>query len=278
MDIGTINELKIIRYTDNGAYLEDQEANEVLLPNKYLSEDLMIGDSINVFLYTDSQDRIVATTLTPHAMKNDFACLEIKDVNNIGAFLDWGLEKDLMVPFSEQNNRLKKGQWVLVYVYLDSITHRMTATSKVYKYTLNQENIELDEGQEVEILIGDTSVYGINAIIENKYAGLLYENEVFEELLKGSKRKAFVKKIREDGKIDLSLRKTGLDMLEDGSQMILEKLELNKGSLMIDDKSTPEEIMMVMQMSKKSFKRSLGMLYKKNLVEIGEGQIKLVKK
>ncbi|MGL1887673.1 MAG: S1-like domain-containing RNA-binding protein [Reichenbachiella sp.] len=274
MNIGVNNQLKLVRFTDNGAYLEDDNQEEVLLPNKYVSEDVLIGDVLDVFIYTDSQDRLVATNLTPLVKDKEFACLRVKEVNNIGAFMDWGLEKDLLVPYSEQKSRLRPGQWILVYSYLDNITKRMTASTKIYQF-LSEDLSELEEGQEVDIVVGETSINGINTVINNKFSGLLYQNEVFEELLKGSKRKAYVKKIRVDHKVDLSLHKVGVEQLEEGASKIMKHLELNNGILPLGDKSAPEEIQMVLQMSKKNFKKSVGILYKQKKIMVDKTEIKL---
>ncbi|MCV9385834.1 CvfB family protein [Reichenbachiella ulvae] len=274
MHIGEFNTLKVNRFTDNGAYLIDEESEEVLLPNKYVAEGLEIGNEVKVFVYTDSQDRNVATTLTPLAQIKEFACMKVKDVSQYGAFLDWGLEKDLFVPFSEQDRRLKKGQWVTVYTYLDSITKRVAASARIHLF-LSREIEGLTEGDEVEIVIGETTINGIRVIINQKYQGLLYENETFEELIKGSKRKAFIKKLREDGKIDVSLRKGGMHDLEAGAQKILDYLESHDGTLPLHDKSSPEEIQEMLQMSKKNFKKSLGILYKQKRIKLEDEEVKL---
>lgn len=272
IDIGTYNQLTINRFTDNGAYLIDENSNEVLLPKKYLIDEHVKGKEIRVFVYTDSEDRPVATTETPLATKNEFACLRVKDVNNIGAFMDWGLEKDLFVPFSQQEKKMRPAQWHLVYVYRDPSTERMLASSKLHFY-LSQEEIELNEGDEVEVLIGNTNENGILCIVDNKFQGLIYENEIFEDLLKGQIRKGFVKKVRDDRKIDIDLRKSGLQSLEEGAQKILDSLDRNNGILPLHDKSDPEEIQMMLQMSKKNFKRSLGILYRQKLVEMKDTSI-----
>ncbi|WP_420581521.1 S1 RNA-binding domain-containing protein [Reichenbachiella sp.] len=275
IEIGKYNSLSIARLVPPGAILIDEEENEVLLPNKYVPENAQEEDELNVFVYTDSEDRIVATTLTPKVMRNEFACLEVKDVNNIGAFMDMGLEKDLLIPFSEQQKNMRPGQWHMVYVYLDQITKRLAGSAKIYYY-IESENIELENNEEVDLIIGETTPLGTAVIVNNKYQGLIYENEVFQELLKGDKMQGFVKGIREDGKIDVSLRKTGMEQLEDGAAKIIERLKLNNGKLNIHDKSAPEEIQMMLQMSKKNFKRSLGILYKKKLVKLNPDSIELL--
>ncbi|MEO9966604.1 MAG: S1-like domain-containing RNA-binding protein [Reichenbachiella sp.] len=276
IEIGRNNSLSITRLVPPGAVLKDDEENEVLLPNKYVPENAKEGDELNVFVYTDSEDRPVATTLVPKVMRSEFACLEVKDVNNIGAFMDMGLEKDLLVPFSEQQKNMRPGQWHMVYVYLDQITKRLAASAKIHHY-IATENIPLEKDEQVDLIIGETTPIGTAVIVNNKYQGLVYENEVFEELLKGEKMIGFVKEVREDGKIDVSLRKIGLEQLEDGAAKILERLELNNGRLSIHDKSTPEEIQMMLQMSKKNFKRSLGILYKQKKVKLNDNGIELIK-
>lgn len=275
IDIGKYNTLTIARLVPPGAILIDDEENEVLLPNKYVPEGAKEEEELSVFVYTDSEDRIIATTLTPKVMRNEFACLEVKDVNNIGAFLDMGLEKDLLVPYSEQQKNMRPGQWHMVYVYLDQITKRLAASSKIHYY-IESENIELEKDQEVDLIIGETTPLGTSVIVNNRYQGLIYENEVFQELLKGDKMKGFVKEVREDGKIDITLRKTGMEQLEDGAAKIIERLKLNNGKLSIHDKSAPEEIQMMLQMSKKNFKRSLGILYKQKLVKLNPDSIELI--
>ncbi|RJE75104.1 GntR family transcriptional regulator [Reichenbachiella sp. MSK19-1] len=274
MEIGENNLLKVNRFTDNGAYLIDADHTEVLLPNKYVSEDLTIGDEIDVFVYTDSQDRNVATTLTPLAKRNQFACLQVKDVSQYGAFMDWGLEKDLFVPFSEQDRRLKPGQWNLVYLYLDSITKRVAASTRIHLFVA-RDIMDIEEGDEADIIIGETTINGIKTIINQKYLGLIYENETFEELNKGEKRKGYIKTIRPDGKIDVSLRKSGIEILEEGAEKIISYLNSHDGQLSLHDKSSPEEIQSVLQMSKKNFKRSIGILYKKKMIVIKDEEIVL---
>lgn len=276
IEIGRYNALSIARIVPPGAILVDEEDSEVLLPNKYVPENAKDGDELQVFVYTDSEDRPVATTLTPKVMRNEFACLEVKDVNNIGAFMDMGLEKDLLVPFSEQQKNMRPGQWHMVYVYLDQITKRMAASAKIHYY-IESENIELESNEEVDLIVGETTPLGTAVIVNNKYQGLVYENEVFQELLKGEKMRGFVKEVREDGKVDISLRKIGMDQLEDGAAKIMERLQLNNGTLSIHDKSSPEEIQMMLQMSKKNFKRSLGILYKQKLVLLKDNCIQLIK-
>ncbi|GAB4252637.1 MAG: S1-like domain-containing RNA-binding protein [Ekhidna sp.] len=265
MKIGHYHHLKVDRLTSPGAYLTDGNT-DVLLPTKYIPAGTKKGQSLRVFVYRDSEDRIVCTTQKPHATVDEFAYLKVKDANNVGAFLDWGIDKDLLVPFREQKHKLRKGHWVLVYIFLDEKTDRIAATAKVSKYL--QEEIALDEGQEVDLLVTDQSDLGTNVIVENKHRGLIYETDLFHDLIEGDRIKGYVKKIRTDGKLDISLRKEGLENLERGAQLILDELERQNDFLPLHDKSDPEEIQSTLQISKKNFKRSIGILYKKRLITI----------
>ncbi len=273
MNIGQQNRLKVLRFTPPGAYLGSKDGKEVLLPTKYIPPKLKVDDELEVFVYRDSEDRIIATTLKPHAEINQFGYLRVKDVNKFGAFLDWGIEKDLMVPFREQIGKMQTGNSYLVYVYLDPKTQRLVATQKIQAH-FESSSIDLEVGEEVDLLVGDETELGVNVVINNKYRGLVYSNEIFTDLIIGDRTKGFVKNIRSDQKIDVSLQKMGFDNLEEGAATILKTLEANKGFLALTDKSTPEDIQFHLQMSKKTFKRSLGILYKKRLVKLTEEGIK----
>lgn len=272
MKIGTFQTLKVDRLTDPGAYLTDGR-EDVLLPTKYIPVGTRKGDEVKVFIYRDSEDRVICTTQKPFAQVNQFAYLKVKDTGNVGAFLDWGIDKDLLVPFREQKNKLQRGQWVLVYLFLDEKTDRLAATAKVGKY-FNTEPL-VEEGEEVDLLIANTTDLGVNVVINNRYKGLIYENDLFHDVLEGDRIKGFVKTIRPDGKIDVSLRKEGLENLELGAQQILDELKKNGGYLPLHDKSDPEEIQSSLQMSKKNFKRSVGILYKKKLISLEKDGISL---
>ena len=267
--IGVHNELIVDRILTPGAFLVDSEGNDVLLPNKYIPAGIKIGDQLKVFVYNDSEDRIVATTLCPLIQLHEFGYLKVKDINNIGAFLDWGLEKDLLVPFRQQHRRLNIGQWCLVYLYIDSLTHRLAATTKVEKH-FEKENIELEINQEVDLLITSESDLGVNVIINNTYSGMIFRNQIYKDIMMGDHIKGFIEQIRTDGKIDVNLRKKGMKNLEAGAQTILEELRASNGFIALTDKSTPEEIQSVLQMSKKNFKKSLGILYKNKQVLLKE--------
>lgn len=263
--IGIYNELVVDRILTPGAFLIDNEENDVLLPNKYIPEGTKVGDQLKVFVYNDSEDRIVATTLRPLLQLHKFGCLKVKDVNNIGAFLDWGLEKDLLVPFRQQHGRLNIGQWCLVYLYIDTLTHRLAATAKVEKH-FEKENIELEVNQEVDLLIANDSDLGVNVVINNTYSGMIFSNQIYQDVMMGDQIRGFIEQIRPDGKIDVTLRKKGMQNLEDGAQTILKELKASEGFIALTDKSKPQEIQSLLQMSKKNFKKSLGILYRNKQV------------
>jgi len=272
MNIGYYHNLTVDRITQPGAFLTDGNT-DVLLPTKFMPSGIKKGQNLNVFVYRDSEDRIICTTQKPYATVNEFAYLKVKDANNVGAFLEWGIDKDLLVPFKEQKQKLKKGQWVLVYIFLDDKTDRIAATAKVAKHF--KDEILLTEGDQINLLITDSTDLGVNVVVENAYKGLIYENDLFHDVLEGDRIKGFVKKIRPDGKLDISLRKEGLENLEVGAQIILNELKNSEGFLPLHDKSDPEEIQSMLQMSKKNFKRSIGILYKKKLILIEEKGIRL---
>ena len=265
--IGVYNELIVDRILAPGAFLIDNKGNDVLLPNKYIPVGVKIGDQLKVFIYNDSEDRTVATTLRPLLQLHEFGYLKVKDVNNIGAFLDWGLEKDLLVPFRQQHKRLNIGQWCLVYLYIDTLTHRLAATTKVDKH-FEKENIELEVNQEVNLLITNESDLGVNVIINNTYSGMIFRNQIYKDIMIGDHMKGFIEQVRSDGKIYVSLRKKGMKNLEAGAQTILDELRASNGFIELTDKSTPEEIQSILQMSKKNFKKSLGILYRNKQVLI----------
>ncbi len=271
MHIGTYHTLKVDRLTPPGAFLTDGET-DVLLPTKFIPANTKKGDKLMVFVYRDSEDRIICTTQKPHATVNQFAYLKVKDTNNFGAFLDWGIDKDLLVPFKEQKAKLQKGYWILVYLYLDPKTDRIAATAKVAKHF--KEEVMLKEGDTVDLLITDSTDLGVNVVVENAYHGLIYENDLFHDVLAGDRIIGYVKKIRPDQKLDISLRKEGIENLEAGAQQILDELKKQEGFLSLHDKSSPEEIQSQLQMSKKNFKRSVGILYKKKLITIEGGGIR----
>lgn len=274
MILGKINQLTILRFTSVGAYLGDEEDNDVLLPNKYLTPEMEIGMQIPVFLYKDSEDRIVATTETPFLMLDQFALLRIKDVNPIGAFADWGLEKDLLVPFKEQKVKMEPGRSYIVTLRYDDATDRLYASGKIHRFLEPCEEPDLLD-QPVDILIGDTSELGVSVIVNNRYPGIIYRNDVSRPLKKGEQTTGYVYNIREDGKLDLRLVRTDLQRFEEAPQKILELLQ-DKKRLNIGDNSDPDEIRETVQMSKKMFKQAIGKLYKARLIKINNDSIELI--
>ena len=274
IQIGDYNTLQILRDTKVGLYLGD-ENEAILLPKKYVPKDFFIGDDITVFVYLDHEERPVATTLKPYIKLNEFAHLKVNYINKFGAFLDWGLEKDLFVPFKEQARLMEEGKRYLVYMFLDEKTNRLVASSKTNQF-LSNENLDLKRNEEVDILISHITDAGINVIINQKHKGLAYKNEVYVDVKPGMKTKGYIKTIRPDGKIDVLLRKIGLDAIEPSSQVILDELKANRGFLRLSDSSHPEDIKTVLKMSKKNFKKAIGNLYKQKLIEIKEDGIYLL--
>lgn len=271
---GEIQKLIVSRFTDNGAYLIDLEENEVLLPNRYVSEELAVGNEIEVFLYHDSEDRIVASTDLPFAIIGEVALLECVDISAFGAFLDWGLPKDLFIPLSNQTVNMEVGRWYLVYVYRDELTDRIVASAKLGRYISN-ENITVNVRDEVEIVVGHENEFGYRVVINNKHWGVIYHNQIFKEVKVGQILTGYITKVTPDNRIDVSLTPTGMAQVEDSSTRILELLNSNGGTLMLGDKSSPEEIYKITQMSKKMFKRGIGSLLKEGKVEISDLSVKI---
>lgn len=259
--IGKYNNQTILRHTSVGIFLGDVEGEEVLLPNKYVTDEMEIDDTIRVFVYNDSEDRPVATTETPKIIRNEFAYLEVKDVNDYGAFLDWGLLKDLFVPFREQKERMKPGDWHIVFLYLDHKTSRLLASSKWNAFVEN-DRLTVKEGDEVDLLVAEQTDLGFNVIVNQYHKGLIYNNEIFKNIAIGDQLKGYVKKIREENKLDISLEKQGYEKVEATTQRILDELEKGNGFLNLSDNSAPEEITRRLEMSKKTFKKAIGGLYK----------------
>lgn len=276
MQLGEYNQLTILRFTPPGAYLADEQENVVLLPNKYLTPDMEEGQSVSVFLYLDSEDRIVATTEKPYIERNTFAFLTVKEVNHFGAFLDWGLEKDLMVPFREQTVKMEEGKSYLVYMFLDDATQRLIASAKVKKF-LETEHIVVKEQEEVELLIGNETDLGVNVIVNDTYSGLIFKNNFFKHLQRGDRTRGYVQKVREDGKLDILLEKEGIEKIAPNALLLLEKLNENNGFLPLTDKSDPDTIQQVLGMSKKTFKQAVGSLYKQRVISIEENGLRRIK-
>ncbi len=277
--LGKINTLTILRETDPGLYLGDgeEEENVVLLPHKYKPETYDIGDSIDVFIYLDNEERPIATTLTPYLDLNTFGYLQCSDVTKYGAFMDWGLEKQLFVPFKEQARPMKQGNWYIVYLYIDEVTNRLVGSSKTNKF-LHNEDITIEAFEEVDILITHLTDKGANVIINGIHKGLIYLEDIFEDIRTGDRMKAYVKNIRPDKKVDVVLQKPGYRSIEPNANFIMDELKAAGGFLGLHDKSEPDAIKNELGMSKKSFKKAIGTLYKDKQIVIKEDGIELAEK
>ena len=277
IELGKFNTLRVVKEVDFGMYLDGGEEGEILLPSRYVPENCKPGDELTVFIYLDNEERLVATTLTPLVQVGEFACLEVAWINQYGAFLNWGLMKDLFVPFREQKMKMQVGKQYVIHAHLDDESYRIVASAKVDRY-LSKEKTPYEPGQEVSILIWQKTDLGFKAIIENRYSGLLYESEIFQPLHTGMTLKAYVKQVREDGKIDLILQKPGQGKVEDFAATLLDYIREQGGHITLHDKSPAEEIYDTFGVSKKTFKKAVGDLYKKHLVSLQENGIELAKK
>lgn len=265
--LGRINTLKINRKSDFGLYLIDEEGNEILLPNRYVAPDMHIGDEIDVFVYKDSEDRITATTETPKAQVGEFALLRVVATNSAGAFLDWGLPKDLLVPFREQKMRMQTGRSYIVYVYVDYNSDRIVASAKIDKF-LDNRPADYHQGDPVEILIAQRTDMGYKVIIDNLHSGIIYHNEIFKEINIGDRMEAYIKSVREDGKIDVTLADRADRRTMELADKILMHLMSHDRRMALTDKSSPEAIKAAFECSKKDFKKAIGHLYKKKLITL----------
>jgi predicted RNA-binding protein (virulence factor B family) len=264
-----MNTLTALRETSVGFFLGEPDSenpqDDVLLPNKYVPTSLAVGDKLDVFLYTDSEDRPIATTLTPHIMRDEFAPLPVVAVSSAGAFLNWGLEKDLLVPYREQSRPMEVGQWYVVYMYLDEDTNRLVASSKVSRF-LDDDSSDLVKGDEVDLLAYEATDLGYNVIINDRFQGLLYHSSIFRPIQIGDRMPGFIKHIRDDKLIDVSLQQEGFQNVEPNAQRILDELKANKGFLPLTDHSDPKLIYQTLEMSKKTFKKAVGVLYKERKI------------
>ncbi|MBD0777698.1 GntR family transcriptional regulator [Maribacter sp. ANRC-HE7] len=270
--LGTYNTLEILRDTSVGLFLGDGEGNDILLPNKYVPEDYEIGQSLTVFCYLDHSERPVATNLEPDIVVNEFQLLKVVEVNEFGAFMDWGLEKHLLVPFREQRNKMVEGHWYVVHCYLDQQSNRLVGSNKIDKF-LSNETLSVSEGDVVDLVVSRKTDLGYEVIINNQHKGLVYLNEIFKTLAIGDNTKGVIKRIRPDNKIDVSLQPLGENILEPAANKIYEQLKAHGGFLGLHDKSDPELIKEELQMSKKVFKKGIGTLYKARKIEIKDDGI-----
>ena len=275
MNIGEYNDLRINRMVDFGAYLIDDDTHEVLLPKRYLTPEMKVGDTIHVFVYNDSENRPVATTEVPKAVVGDFALMRVKAVNKVGAFLDWGLTaKDLLVPFGEQRVDMQAGRSYVVRVYLDPASERIVASAKLAKF-LNQTEPDYYHREKVEVLVVQRSDLGYRVIINNAHWGQIYQNETYQDVNIGDRLPAYVKQVRPDGKIDVTLAKIEKMRVDDLADRIMDHLKSHGGEMFLTDKSSPDDIMATFKCSKKDFKKALGLLYKQQQVTLGD-TVKLV--
>lgn len=274
IELGKFNTLEILRETGVGLFLGDGTHAGILLPKKYVPKKYAIGDTLRVFCYLDHEERPIATTLEPEIIANEFQLLKVVEVNQFGAFLDWGLEKHLLVPFREQRNKMRAGQWYVVYCYLDERSNRLVASNKLEKFLSNEE-LSVRVWEEVEVIVTRQTDLGWEVIINNRHKGLVYANEVFKRIAVGDIMPGIVKAIRGDNKIDISLQPLGQRILEPAAKKIYETLKHHNGFLGLHDKSDPQDIKEELQMSKKTFKKGIGTLYKARKIEIKENGIYL---
>ena len=274
IQLGKYNRLEVVKEVDFGVYLNGDEDGEILLPTRYVPEGCQPGDVLDVFIYLDMDERLIATTLKPYVQVGQFAFLEVAWTNQFGAFLNWGLMKDLFVPFREQKMKMIKGNRYLVHAHLDEESYRIVASAKVERY-LSKEKAPYERGEEVDCMVWQKTDLGFKVIVDNKYSGMLFKNEIFQEIRTGQKLRAFVKQVREDGKIDLELQKRGVQKVEDFSEILLKHIQENGGRTSINDKTDAEEIYNTFGVSKKTFKKAVGELYKKRLIILEEGGIRL---
>ena len=272
--LGKYNQLEVVKEVDFGVYLNGDEDGEILLPKRYVPEGNKPGDVLNVFIYLDMEERLVATTLQPYVQVGEFACLEVAWVNQFGAFLNWGLMKDLFVPFREQKMKMQKGKRYVVYVHLDEESYRIVASAKV-EHFLSTEKPDYQPGQEVEVLVWQRTELGYKVIVENKFSGMLYHNEIFQPLEVGMRLTAFIKQVRPDGKIDLVLQKAGARKVDDFSEVLWQYIKDNDGFTPLNDKTDAEVIYHTFGVSKKTFKKAVGDLYKKRRIVLEEDGIHL---
>ena len=274
--LGKYNQLTVVKSVDFGVYLDGDEDGEILLPLRYVPDDCQPGDVLNVFIYLDNEERLIATTLVPLVQVDEFAYLEVAWVNEYGAFLNWGLMKDLFVPFREQKMKMEQGRSYIVHAHVDEESYRIVASAKVERY-LSKDFPDYQIGDEVDILIWQKTDLGFKAIVDNSFGGLLYDNEIFSRIETGMRMTAYVKQVREDGKIDLILQKQGHGRVYDFADTLLDYIKSNGGFTPLRDKSPAEDIYAVFGVSKKIFKKAVGDLYKKRLILLEEDGIRLAK-
>lgn len=276
IEVGKHQELIILRGVSVGLFLGDGAGEEVLLPDKYCPVKYELGAKMRVFVYRDHEERKVAVTTEPKILLHQFALLKVTDVSSVGAFMDWGMEKELFVPFKEQRRKLEPGRWYVVYLNLDKETDRLYASNRLDNF-LDNDALTVEEGDEVDLLVAQKTELGFNVIVNNRHKGLVFDNEIFKPLNIGDRLKGFVKRIREDNKLDISIQPIGYrNAIDPNTELIYKRLVANNGHLAITDQSTPEEIYERFGISKKAFKKALGALYKQEKIELLPKGIKLI--
>ncbi|MEC7772036.1 MAG: S1-like domain-containing RNA-binding protein [Bacteroidota bacterium] len=275
IELGNYNTLKVLRSTSIGLFLGDDEGTEILLPNKYVPEDFEIDQEMEVFCYLDNAERPISTTLKPKIIRNGFACLEVVEVGAYGAFMDWGLEKHLLVPFREQSQRMEEGNKYIVHCYMDEESMRLTGSSRVDKF-LSNENVVYEQNDPVDLLVHRKTPLGWEVIVDERHKGLIFDSDIFNPVKVGDRLRGFIKNVREDKKLDISLQPIGAKMLEPTAKMILDKLVENGGFLPLHDKSSPEDIKNTLHLSKKAFKKGVGILYRQRKINIQDDGIHML--
>ncbi|MGA4450036.1 CvfB family protein [Ectopseudomonas chengduensis] len=275
--IGRMNSLQVVKHTDFGLYLDGGADGEILLPKRYIPKDTPseVDDWLNVFLYLDSEDKLIATTLKPKIQLGEFASLKVVDINRVGLFFDWGLPKDLLLPHSEEKRPLQIGDYCVIYLYLDKRTRRLTATARLDRH-LDKVPANYQVGQEVDLLVVERTDLGFKAIIDGKHWGLIHKNELFKFIRGGMREKGYIKELRADGKISLSLQPIGHEAASGLAEQIIERLRAQGGVLALGDKSPPELISEHFRVSKGNFKKAIGGLYKQGLIRIHDDRIELL--
>ena len=275
--IGRMNSLQVVKHTDFGLYLDGGADGEILLPKRYIPKDTPseVDDWLNVFLYLDSEDKLIATTLKPKIQLGEFASLKVVDINRVGLFFDWGLPKDLLLPHSEEKRPLQIGDYCVIYLYLDKRTRRLTATARLDRH-LDKVPANYQVGQEVDLLVVERTDLGFKAIIDGKHWGLIHKNELFKFIRSGMREKGYIKELRADGKISLSLQPIGHEAASGLAEQIIERLRAHGGVLALGDKSPPELVAEQFRVSKGNFKKAIGGLYKQGLIRIHDDRIELL--
>jgi len=276
IEMGKMNRLKVVKEVDFGLYLDGGAMGEILLPIRYAPRDSVVGDELDLFIYRDSEDRIIATTERPYAMVGEFACLKVVSVSRAGAFLDWGLSKDLLVPYAEQKPKMEEGKRYVVGVYLDEASDRIVASARLNDMLYDESEDDFQEGEAVSLFVANKTELGYKMIVNNSHWGLLHFSEAVRDLKRGEKLKGFIQHIREDGKIDLCLHQLPSEKTDDVSDIIMKQLRKAEGFLPVTDKSDPEEIRERFGISKGRFKKAIGALYKKKIIALEDDGIRII--